>query len=147
MAVRIEVLAIVIRRTAIDERYRGGWPAFISRWGGAVGRTAWFDDQPFCINTMDPNADADVAEMRAGGLLPFHEADGETVWLDLCVLDIMGWHGVCSWLEQSPDRHAVHLKGVAAGQVADRSNPRAGSEDITGAGPRPVVVEPRTTVR
>jgi hypothetical protein len=96
MAVRIEYIAVIVRRAAIDARYTGGWQAFISRWGGAVGRTAWLDDNLFCQNTMDPSAaETDVEEMRAGGLLPFHEIDGDTVWDDLCVADIMGWHGVC----------------------------------------------------
>ena len=45
MSVSLEFIHLFIPMRLIDEQYPGGWPAWKSHNSGAIGASAWFDEQ------------------------------------------------------------------------------------------------------
>lgn len=116
MAVLVEGISVVVRRTRIDATYPGGWPGFVR---DEPNRTLCADPNLARVGFMDPN------DVRAfvGGLerlgIAHHTADKQG---DAVVIDQMnGPTSRCEWVEFG----TVDIQGgkVAAARLAgDVSN-------------------------
>ena len=108
MAVLVEAISVVVRRTAIDAKFPGGWAAFAAH---APNRTLCADGEIARLGFMSP---ADVESfVRALELAGLTHLDGDTA-VDLVVVDQMsGPASPSGWLEFG------HVElGPAGGKVA-----------------------------
>jgi len=51
MAVFVEAISVIVRRPAIDERFKGGWPAFLQAIPNQAG---CLDKHIVCVGFMSP---------------------------------------------------------------------------------------------
>ena len=94
MPVLIEALSIVVKRSAIDEKYPGGWSAFVD---SIPNSTLCYDDEIARVGFMMPDdAEAFMKQLQVNGLALLK--DGKAV-------DFVGVHqfdgltAACDWLE------------------------------------------------
>lgn len=81
MAVLVEAISVIVRRPAIAERFRGGWPEFLD---AIPNSTGCFDDDLVRVGFMTPaDVGAFVSMLEAGGLT--YRKSGEA--FDLAVVD------------------------------------------------------------
>jgi hypothetical protein len=94
MAVLVEAISVIVRRDAIDEKYRGGWTAFV---GTGPNGTLCYDDQIARVSFMAPDAvERFVDHLRREGL----EFLDHGIAQDLVVVDQQkGPTTACQWLE------------------------------------------------
>lgn len=96
MAVLVEAISVIVRRPAIAERFRGGWPAFLDAIPNATG---CYDDDLARVGFMSPyDVEAFISELEAGGLV--FRSDGQAA--DIAVVDQLRGPAVPTpWLEIS----------------------------------------------
>jgi len=97
MAVLVEAISVIVRRSAIAERFKGGWSAF----QGAIPNTTGCDDEDLArVGFMTAtDAGAFVSVLEAGGLV-FRGENGQAV--DIAVVDqLHGFTIPAPWLEVS----------------------------------------------
>ncbi len=94
MAVLVEAISVIVRRPAIAERFRGGWPAFQHAIPNATG---CHDDDLARVGFMTPaDMEAFVSMLEAGGLI--FRRNGQAV--DIAVVDqLRGPFVPAPWLE------------------------------------------------
>lgn len=94
MAVLVEAISVIVRRPAIAERFKGGWPAFQRAIPNATG---CYDDDLARVGFMSPaEVEAFVSVLEAGGLI--FRRDGQAV--DIAVVDQLRGPSVpAPWLE------------------------------------------------
>lgn len=94
MAVLVEAISVIVRRQAINERFKGGWPAFQRSIPNVTG---CYDDDLARVGFMTPaDVRAFVSMLEKGGLTFL--CDGEAV--DLTVVDqLKGPTVPTPWLE------------------------------------------------
>lgn len=94
MAVLVEAISVVVRREAIEERFRGGWEAFQE---SVPNQTLCFDDELARVGFMAPSdTEAFIERLEAAGLA--FERNGKAV--DLAVADqLRGLTVPAAWLE------------------------------------------------
>ena len=118
MAVLVEAISVIVRRPAIAERFKGGWPAFQRAIPNATGCN---DDDLARVGFMTPaDVRAFVSMLEAGGLI--FRRDGQAV--DIAVVDqLRGPTVPAPWLEVAKvDLFEPKLKVTAcllAGQKLD----------------------------
>ena len=94
MAVLVEAISVVVRRTAIDAKFPGGWAAFAAH---APNRTLCADGEIARLGFMSP-ADVEIF-VRALEQAGLTHLDGDTA-VDLVVVDQMsGPASPSGWLE------------------------------------------------
>ena len=119
MAVLVEAISVIVRRPAIAERFKGGWPAFQRAIPNATG---CHDDDLARVGFMTPaDVEAFVSELEAGGLI--FRRDGQAV--DIAVVDQLRGPSVpAPWLHvgriKQGDKHlvAAALSGQRPTQIA-----------------------------
>lgn len=94
MAVLVEAISVIVRRPAIAERFKGGWPAFQRAIPNATG---CHDDDLVRVGFMSPaDVEAFMSVLEAGGLI--FRRDGAAV--DIAVVDqLRGPTIPAPWLE------------------------------------------------
>lgn len=94
MAVLVEAISVIVRRLAIDERFKGGWSAFQHTIPNATG---CYDDELARVGFMTPSdVEAFISVLEAGGLI--FRRDGQAV--DIAVVDQLRGPSVpAPWLE------------------------------------------------
>lgn len=94
MAVLVEAISVIVRRSAITQRFKGGWAAFLNAIPNATG---CHDDDLARVGFMSPDGvQAFVSELEAGGLI--FRRDGQAV--DIAVVDqVRGPTVPAPWLE------------------------------------------------
>jgi hypothetical protein len=96
MAVLTEGLSVIIRRSAIDGRFQGGWTAFVAQ----LPADSLCDDGELArVGFKDSNdAEAFVRALTDAGLVFVDARDGQA--RDLAVVDqLAGLTTPCAWLE------------------------------------------------
>jgi hypothetical protein len=119
MAVLVEAISVIVRRAAIVERFKGGWPAFLEAIPNATG---CYDDDLARVGFMSPDGvEAFVSELEGGGLV--FRRDGQAV--DIAVVDqLRGPTIPAPWLHvgriRQGERHlvAAALTGQRPASVA-----------------------------
>ena len=98
MSVVIEFISIVAKRTAIEQRYKGGIAAFIKFKGPYDCVIYDKDEYLYKEGTMSPSAAKDIcSEYERAGLRGKSE-DGKS-WIDFCIIDeLMGPTLECDWI-------------------------------------------------
>lgn len=124
MAVALEFINLIVRKDAIEARYRGGWEKFKQDHEMHIGSTSWYDDYLFRAGAMSPSdLEPWIDDYLAAGLRLWREDGGEPAeWIDACVTDIFGPTLPCEWLDYTEDGCAAFLKGIEAGPVVTRSD-------------------------
>lgn len=128
MAVALEFIDFIVPRSAIEEKYPGGWEKCLKDHAELIGRRAWHDEHLFRDGAMNPrDIQILVEEWIDLGFEAFIEIDGQKHWKDCCVVEHMfgGPTLPCDWIEINPMGFAT-LKGCSSGDRADRSAPRGG---------------------
>ena len=94
MAVLVEATSVIVRRDAIESKYRGAWRAFVA---DVPNATLCFDDEIARVGFMAPaDVEAFVAQLESKGL---RFLDGGRP-VDLAVADQQrGFTTECDWLE------------------------------------------------
>ena len=94
MAVLVEGISVIVRRSAIDSEYAGGWPGFLSE---VPNPTLCYDDDIVRIGFMEPSeVEAFVRHLERNGL---RFLDEDTA-IDIVVVDQQtGLTTGCDWLE------------------------------------------------
>lgn len=95
MALEIHFCSLVIRRSAIDTRYPGGWTAFLNTYRA---ETFTYDSELAKFEAMAPSFDEIIEGLERNGIL-LHETDrpgdaavdplGEVPWLEFGFFDIV----------------------------------------------------------
>ena len=94
MPVLIEALSVVIKRSSIDEKYVGGWPALEEQ---VPNNTLCYDDEIVRVGFMMPDdAKAFMRQLQVNGLALLK--DGKAVDF-VGVHQIEGLMATCDWLE------------------------------------------------
>ena len=94
MAVLVEAISVVVRRDAIEEKYHGGWGAFVAALPNAP---MCADEELACVGFLGPEEVGDFVETLERGDLTFLEK-GDAI--DLAVADQQcGLTTSCDWLE------------------------------------------------
>ncbi|MSR00717.1 MAG: hypothetical protein EXR88_04915 [Gammaproteobacteria bacterium] len=96
MAVLAEALSVIIKRTAIDGRFQGGWSAFLAQ----LPQKTLCDDGELARVGFNDSVDAEkfVTALTLAGLDFVDEANGGA--RDLAVVDqLAGITTLCDWLE------------------------------------------------
>jgi len=108
MAVLIEAISVVVRRGSIDQKYHGGWEAFLR---AVPNATMCADGEIVRVGFMDPqDVESFVVDLERHGLRFLD--DGKAI--DLAVADQQrGLTAQCDWLEFGRVRF-----GDAEGKVA-----------------------------
>jgi hypothetical protein len=128
MAVALEFIDFIVPRSAIEEKYPGGWEKCLKDHAELIGRRVWHDEHLFRDGAMNPrDIQILVEEWIDLGFEAFVEIDGQKHWKDCCVVEHMfgGPTLPCDWIEINPMGFAT-LKGCSSGDRADRSAPRGG---------------------
>jgi len=94
MAVLIEAISLIILREIIDEKYPGGWDAFVDN---APNQTLCADENIARLGFMSPNdLDSFIKGLEEIGFQPF--VDGQSS--EAAVIDqIRGFMAPCDWLD------------------------------------------------
>jgi hypothetical protein len=116
MAVLIEGISVVVRRSRIDVLYPGGWDAFVS---DCPNRTLCADEDLARVGFMDPtDVEAFVKRLESFGFVYCRDAEA----VDLAVVDQQqGPATACSWLEFGHVQLGGHR--VAACRAAGSKDP------------------------
>jgi hypothetical protein len=128
MAVALEFIDFIVPRSAIEEKYPGGWEKCLKDHAELIGRRVWHDEHLFRDGAMNPrDIQILVEEWIDLGFEALVEIDGQKHWKDCCVVEHMfgGPTLPCDWIEINPIGFAT-LKGCNSGVGADRSAPRGG---------------------
>lgn len=115
MAVLIEAISVLIKRTAIDEKFPGGWEAFVEN---APNQTLCADSILARVGFMIPvDVESFIRRLKRMGFI--YIEDGEAV--DMVVVDQQrGFAARCSWAGFGHcDIGDDHSRMVAACQSAD----------------------------
>lgn len=94
MAVLVEAMSVIVRRNSIEEKYPGGWQAFVE---AVPNETLCGDDEIARIGFMTPNdVNGYIRQLQMNGLV--FVKDGRSV--DIAVGDqVSGITSPCDWLE------------------------------------------------
>ena len=90
MAIVLEFIDFVVRRSTIEEKYPGGWAGCLRDHRYDIGGRVWYDDHLFrdgAMNPLDMQSIADNWEKLGFELQ--EEIDGKPVWKDVCVVQGM----------------------------------------------------------
>jgi hypothetical protein len=119
MAVLVEGISVLVRTSAIHDRYPGGWAAFTAK---ALNRTLCSDNELVRFGFMAPADCASfIGDLERVGIL--HLEDGKS--RDIVVADqLRGFTSPCEWaefgsIEMKPNQRvsAAQLKGTAKKQL------------------------------
>ena len=121
MPVALEFINLIIRRDAIDEKWEGGWEAFVSDISPAI---ECYDDYIFrtgAMNPMDMGNRVDYLESK-GLLSRIKDENGQTVWKDMCVYEaLFGHSGTCDWLDfdfaMKSEQPAIRFLGDSSEEI------------------------------
>jgi len=118
MPIHLEFINVIVRRDAVDAKVSGGWEAFLSKF--CTSEIDWHDDYLFrtgAMNEMDAERLVEMFEQE--GLTPYRTLpSGEVEWVDLCVMSMLGYNGICDWLdERFPLRRAIRFLGDESADV------------------------------
>lgn len=111
MPVFLEFYNVLVRRDTIERKVEGGWDAFIS---DTFVAAEWYDDCLFRTGAMNPmDVERIVDNLKARGLNPVKEVDGQEWWDDICVFASMfGPTLPCEWIDM--EYHINNVKAVNA---------------------------------
>lgn len=115
MAVMLEFLNLIIPRSVIENKYRGGWLQCLEDECGM-----WHDDHLLRDGAMSAvDIEKLVQFWEAKGLRPMKTVNGGKVWNDLCVIEALSVVPTlpCDWIEVSEDGTHAWLKGFPAGTI------------------------------
>jgi hypothetical protein len=92
--VLIEAISVVVRRDAIEQKFVGGWLAFLA---GIPNNTLCFDDEVARVGFMSPeDVQAFVRDLESLGLRYLAEGEAQ----EIAVVDqLQGFMTAVSWLE------------------------------------------------
>ncbi len=104
MAIQIEFLNLVIKRSSLDRSYPGGSQAFIKEHQPFDGRVNCYDDFLVKFGAMNPQVIEDLmTELVSYGLEGCPELKQSDEWVDFCMVDeLLGITGNCRWLVFEP---------------------------------------------
>ena len=125
MAIVLEFIDFVVRRSTIEEKYPGGWAGCLRNHRHAIGGRVWYDDYLFRDGAMNP---IDMQSITDGwerlGFELRGEVDGKPVWKDACVVEGMlgGATLPCSWIEVDSGKGIAYLAGTEPGTVIGRGD-------------------------
>jgi hypothetical protein len=124
MPVRCEFIDVIVPIANIERGYPGGFVAFKAEYLEDFGGRLWHDDYLFRDGAMSPG-DAAIAVdcWRDYGLVAEAERDGQEVFVDLCVVELMFGGGPtlpCDWIRVDRKRRCASLVGAPDGPVIGR---------------------------
>jgi hypothetical protein len=123
VAIQLEFVNLIVPIQTIEDRYPGGWKAYLDDNEKRIGKVMWFD------NSL----------VRASGCMCGDEVDGlitkytrlgftstETLgvgifWKNFCIVDAFGIsRHSCNWLEFDPISRSAFLAGTVPGKAIGR---------------------------
>jgi hypothetical protein len=112
MAIQIEFLNLVIKRSSLDQSYPGGSQAFIKEHQPFDGRVNCYDEFLVKFGAM---SSSDMNELttwaKTLGLADQSQIDETQYAEDFCVLDeLMGPLSKCDWIEYDQRNRLAYLK-------------------------------------
>ena len=123
MAIRLELINLIITLKNINLCYSGGFELFREHYQSKFGDTFWHDALLFragAVNTAD--MESQVLFWQQKGLVPYDETDGKKKWKDMCVIESSHAEPTlpCDWLEVDQENNSVFLKGKPKGRIIGR---------------------------
>jgi len=112
MPIHLEFINVIVRRDAVDAKFPGGWEAFLKKFGAS--EASWHDDYLFREGAMNEMDAERLVEMFAKeGLTPYRTLpSGEVEWVDLCVMSMLGFNGICDWLDMRFPLKTMNLRAI-----------------------------------
>lgn len=123
MAVLVEAISVIVRRSAIDEKFPGGWTAFVET---APNSTLCADSRVARVGFMHPSdVQAYVGELERAGLV--YLSGGQA--LDIAVVDQQrGPAAPCEWLQFGHIQLSRDQRVAVCRAVGDTENVMASPE-------------------
>lgn len=126
MALRTEVINLIIPIERINECYPGGFEAYISQNEEPLGRTTWYDDYLFRDGAMcGEDIDWLIDYWVSMGLKFTEQRDGKEWFIDMCVFDIVCPVNDCDWIDYDRKDRTVFYRGKPKGRVIGREEMRS----------------------
>ena len=123
MAIRLELINLIIPLKNINYSYSGGFELFLQHYQSRFGDTFWHDALLFRAGAVNS---AEVKSLvlfwQQKGLVPYYETNGKRKWKDMCVIESSQAEPTlpCEWLEVDQENNSVFLKGKPKGRIIGR---------------------------
>jgi hypothetical protein len=117
MAVALEMINLIIRRDAIEQKFDGGWSGYLRQAGSPKEIPFWYDDHLLREGAMSSN---DIEKMvswwRDRGLVEFQGKGRHKRWADFCVIACPFYDTTppCDWIAISTETHSASRHGFDA---------------------------------
>ena len=125
MAIVLEFINLLVRRSTIEEKYPGGWAGCLRDYQYEIGGRVWYDDHLFRDGAMNPlDMKMIVEEWERLGFTTQADVEGKTVWQDVCVMEerSLGPIPPCEWIEVDHRRGVAYLAGTEPGEAIGRGD-------------------------
>ncbi len=123
MAIRLELINLIIPLKNINLSYSGGFELFREHYQSKFGEAFWHDALLFRAGAVNhAEMEALVLFWQQKGLVPYDETDGKKKWKDMCVIESSHAEPTfpCDWLEVDQENNSVFLKGKPKGRIIGR---------------------------
>ena len=109
MAVGLEFVSLVLKRSAIDLKYPGGSDAYLKECGDCVGISVSYDEFLIRQSAMSSrDLEQLIQSWQSYGLIVRKRVKSKMSWIDMCVVHAFcGPSKPCDWLAFDQDTQSV----------------------------------------
>ena len=125
MAIRLEVVSLIIPIQTIEEKYSGGWKAYLDDNVKRIGKVMWYDSNLVrATGCMDSDEVGGlITRFTNLGFTASETVESRTCWADFCITDVFGFSQFdCPWISFDGDGRVAWMRGVERGEVVGRED-------------------------
>lgn len=127
VAIQLEFISVVLPIQTIEEKFPGGWKAFLDDNAKRIGKVMWCDSYLVRATGCMSGDEADglITRFTSLGFTATQSVENRTCWADFCVVNVFGVNQYdCPWIIVGGAERVAWLRGREMGTIVGRLNSR-----------------------